>query len=1458
MKNLVLLTETRHSVSSTREGDFILSLVPNPNADHDDPEFADASESFHYILSPSGTLSGISSTDSIIWSINLNEFIKDEDGDADADANNNNHAWFHLSHEENSDSLVALSRNGAIISVTPQGANAELIGCFDHGIECAAWSADSELLAIVTYQEDEADETGAQMVPVLMTMNTQFEILSEVNLPHHVAGEAISVCWNKKTDQLVAISTHDSEDNTRKIRIFKGESLENVATSRTEDGSGKLIPNILCIADIAWAGSNTSNLLACVQRKGRKGRNIVFLEQNGLQHGGFKLEHRLDHEEVVGLEWNSESDLLAINLTGKGQSGLEYGKVQFYHRNNYHWYLKYEIQLNDGVKASGAKFDEIKGYDVSISLQNTTDFSLQEWRHYRFIWDTSTASENGTAAVVDGNNVNLTMFNKAMIPPPMYASRLTFEKSIVGVSHIPTYLHGLEGSNGSGIDLIVHLTDGTLAFCDTTKATFDGGKSQEMSIIAQVDLSNALDVDGRSLDVMDSSCLRQCHVVDMRLDGDDLFVKMIAIACSKASSDCEGPKKMEELVSFTLKISWMEGSSAVTVIDRNRIVLEGKALRMVNWSNSEDASDESTAKARGGALIELIDGSLFQYSSSLESSLHGDGGDGEVLPCEAEPMLLEPCPWIAGLLHASGDRQLIIGLSSRFRLYFGERQLCDASSSFILSPTHEFLGYVTLGSRSQIRFLPLKVLLDFDPLMGSDDNLEVLSEGYEPRNVERGSTLVSILPHKPSAVLQLARGNLEGIYPRALVLPHIMSLIDEGDYHLAIDTMRRQKVDMNLIVDMDPTKCLEGGGLGKMVGQVTNMDHLNLFLASLQNYNVTEWKYKVPAWLCRKGHDECKTNSGDDTSGQPPFDFSTKVNQVCSKMRSEMIQREEKGLSTEGQFLLPILSTFAKENPPQLQNALELIKQNAISKASAVQSSKKRSILLSDHAQSSIKYLAFLADYALLFDTALGMYDFELAKAVARNSQMDPKVYLPMLKRLRSLPEFEAKYEVDVKLKRFESALTHLYKLGVPEFDSDSKVDFSEEQFSKCMKFIEEHQLHQLGLELFVGYPSWHNQIMLSLGERLLKDSNAELSLSIFLAAKPPFLEGAKKAARMCGDYSTFFSCFDSEELSEDEKREIATDVADEVASGRGGFLSRRDGYAAGARILLDYCQDIEGAVDMLITAEMWFEARRLALLHGESEIQRQIIDAAVSYGQSCLSDFESRGENFLDANKRYAEVVVIRRKAKLGDDTAAGDAHDETGSLFSLASNASNSSVRSNMSSSSVGSVTSVSSVISAGAASTFSLINNEESIRHKSKFNNIGRKKKKTKTSRRERLGTKPGSEEELKALVTKMESNIIDSEYSAIISETIRFLSQVGKLSIAGQVYEAYESLKHCIDNYQKERIDKDGHAVREEEHKARREGQFYERVVLECEEGVNGLRCSELPQVIHRVFTYKIDT
>ena len=150
----------------------------------------------------------------------------------------------------------------------------------------------------------------------------------------------------------------DAADCIRTVRIYEdGTDLAFQAMGRSEDGSGKVLINLLDHPDenvvgtastsgddvgrmgvLAWAGDGTSTLLACVQRRGKKGRTIVFLEPNGLQHGACKLVQRMEGEEVVGLDWNADSDVvhfvdssvdLARILQGDSPVFLRMGYVSF-------------------------------------------------------------------------------------------------------------------------------------------------------------------------------------------------------------------------------------------------------------------------------------------------------------------------------------------------------------------------------------------------------------------------------------------------------------------------------------------------------------------------------------------------------------------------------------------------------------------------------------------------------------------------------------------------------------------------------------------------------------------------------------------------------------------------------------------------------------------------------------------------------------------------------------------------------------------------------------------------------------------------------------------------------------------------------------------------------------------------------------------------------------------------
>jgi len=81
-------------------------------------------------------------------------------------------------------------------------------------------------------------------------------------------------------------------------------------------------------------------------------------------------------------------------------------------------------------------------------------------------------------------------------------------------------------------------------------------------------------------------------------------------------------------------------------------------------------------------------------------------------------------------------------------------------------------------------------------------------------------------------VLQMPRGNLETIYPRAMVVAGIRQLIDEKNYARAFSYCRTQRVDMNILYDHKPDQFLSNVGL--FLDQVGDATHIDLFLSSLR------------------------------------------------------------------------------------------------------------------------------------------------------------------------------------------------------------------------------------------------------------------------------------------------------------------------------------------------------------------------------------------------------------------------------------------------------------------------------------------------------------------------------------------------------------------------------------------------------------------------------------------------
>lgn len=100
------------------------------------------------------------------------------------------------------------------------------------------------------------------------------------------------------------------------------------------------------------------------------------------------------------------------------------------------------------------------------------------------------------------------------------------------------------------------------------------------------------------------------------------------------------------------------------------------------------------------------------------------------------------------------------------------------------------------------------------------------------RTIERGARIVTAMPTTYSVVLQMPRGNLETIYPRALVLAAIRRNIEADRYGDAFLACRNQRVDMNILHDHDPERFMRS--IKTIVSQIGKIEHIDLMLSQLR------------------------------------------------------------------------------------------------------------------------------------------------------------------------------------------------------------------------------------------------------------------------------------------------------------------------------------------------------------------------------------------------------------------------------------------------------------------------------------------------------------------------------------------------------------------------------------------------------------------------------------------------
>lgn len=262
-----------------------------------------------------------------------------------------------------------------------------------------------------------------------------------------------------------------------------------------------------------------------------------------------------------------------------------------------------------------------------------------------------------------------------------------------------------------------------------------------------------------------------------------------------------------------------------------RLVAISTGYRLVAYQNDKIVnafigSDASSVEFSQDAIVPLLSTATYDDGAAIEG--YGQDASGKLYSVTAtsnEPLGIQfPSLLPSFEVAKSTDGEIMaFGLSRAGHIYANSRQLAKNCTSFIITPHH-------------LIFTTSNHFVKYVHLMDDVEDLEVPGDDPEIdercRSVERGSRLVTAMPTNMSIILQMPRGNLETIYPRAMVLAGIRRLIDAKEYGKAFSHCRTQRVDMNVLCDYQPEQFLASVPI--FLDQLNDISYIDLFLSSLK------------------------------------------------------------------------------------------------------------------------------------------------------------------------------------------------------------------------------------------------------------------------------------------------------------------------------------------------------------------------------------------------------------------------------------------------------------------------------------------------------------------------------------------------------------------------------------------------------------------------------------------------
>ncbi|KAF7186676.1 Elongator complex protein 1 [Pseudocercospora fuligena] len=513
------------------------------------------------------------------------------------------------------------------------------------------------------------------------------------------------------------------------------------------------------------------------------------------------------------------------------------------------------------------------------------------------------------------------------------------------------------------------------------------------------------------------------------------------------------------------------------------------------------------------------------------------------------------------------DITIVFGLTATGMLHVkSDIQALKVSgcTSFAVTATH--LIYTT--SSHLIKFVHLH-----------DGQLEVPPDEPEKdercRNIERGAKLVTVMPSAYCLVLQMPRGNLETIYPRALVLAGIRAAISERNYKKAFKICRTQRVDMNILHDYAPVQFMNDIDL--FIEQVKKVESIDLFLSSLSDEDVSQTIYKetLKPQTASNGVNGVNGVVNGDASHATASTLS-KTNKICDAFLTVLAARASTHLQS-------IVTAHVCKSPPDLEAGLSLV-------------SRLRKEQKQEELEQAVEHICFLADVNRLYDTVLGLYDLDVTLLVAQQSQKDPREYLPYLQSLHDMEPLRQRHAIDNDLKRYSKALSHLHAL---------------EAFDEVKTYAAKHELYSSAIELY-RYDNARLIELMQIYADFLSSRNRYREAGVAYEYIGDYT-AAYEAYRSASQWRECLACAGLVGLSDEKIAEIAQDLAEACEESKE--------YISASTIYLEYLDDLPTAARLLCKAYQFSEAARLIAKRRRPDLLKDVIDAGLVEASATITE---------------------------------------------------------------------------------------------------------------------------------------------------------------------------------------------------------------------------------------------